>query len=169
MPGRDGLTPRPGRAAGRVPTGELRVYLHPGQFAVSADDCTMSTILGSCVGVCLHDPVTRVGGLNHFLLPVAPPDAPSPRFGDVAMQRLIAEVCALGAQRGRLLATVIGGACVIEAYQGKAASLGLNNVEAARRALREAGIRITQEQILGNRGRRVAFAPRSGAVLVREL
>ncbi len=75
---------RSGRADGRVPTGELRIYLHPGQFAVSAHDCTMSTILGSCVGVCLHDPEARVGGLNHYLLPTQG-GGTSARYGDVAI------------------------------------------------------------------------------------
>ena len=45
------------------------VYLHPGQVFVSPDPAVVTTILGSCVAVCVFDPVLRVGGTNHYLLP----------------------------------------------------------------------------------------------------
>ena len=45
------------------------VYLHPGQVFVSPDPTEVTTILGSCVAVCVFDPVLRLGGTNHYLLP----------------------------------------------------------------------------------------------------
>ena len=61
------------------------VYLHPGQLVVSAAPCSVSTILGSCVAVCVWDEETGIGGMNHFLLPnFAGRGLSSARFGNVA-------------------------------------------------------------------------------------
>ena len=68
-------------------SGPERVYLAPGRLYVSSADAQVTTILGSCVAVCLWDPQARVGGVNHFLLPSGRPA--SPRFGDAAMAELI--------------------------------------------------------------------------------
>ena len=54
-------------------------YLHPGQLLVSAHACAVTTILGSCVAVCLWDPVAKIGGINHFMLPTF--SGRSPRLG----------------------------------------------------------------------------------------
>jgi chemotaxis protein CheD len=64
------------------------VHLAPGQFVVTADPCTVRTILGSCVGICLWDRKRRVGGMNHFLLPGDSSHDDSPRHGEGAMKLL---------------------------------------------------------------------------------
>ncbi|PYQ18463.1 MAG: hypothetical protein DMF79_14935 [Acidobacteria bacterium] len=107
----------------------VRVYLAPGRLYASAEAVQVTTILGSCVSVCLWDAQQRVGGINHFLLPEGVP--PSPRFGASATSLLIEEVLALGARRSRLRAKVFGGACVLEAFR-KSHPLGMRNVEVAR-------------------------------------
>ena len=159
----------PVRPVGRVEVAGGSVYLHPGQFAVARGPASMGTILGSCVGVCLHDPVVGVGGLNHFLLPRAPAGDTSPRYGDVAMRRLIAELVRLGAEPARLVATIVGGACFLGAAGGRKADLGSANVAVARAALAEARIRVAAEHVEGPRGRRVSFDPHSGNVRIRTL
>ena len=146
-----------------------RTYLHPGQLAALDRGGPLSTILGSCVGVCLHDPVARLGGLNHFLLPRAPAGTASPRYGDVAVRRLVEEVERIGGERMRLVATLVGGACVVEAFRGRARELGPANVEAARAGLLELGVAVIAEHVGGARGRRVSFDPVSGFVAVRLL
>ena len=87
-----------------------RVYLAPGRLYASGEDVQVTTILGSCVSVCIWDAQAQVGGINHFLLPSGSPA--SPRFGESAVALLIGRVLELGAQRGRLAAKVFGGACV---------------------------------------------------------
>jgi chemotaxis protein CheD len=149
-------------------TGE-RVYLHPGQLAVADTDCTLTTVLGSCVAVCLHDPVRGAGGLNHFLLPEAPAADPSTRYGDVATRRLLQELERLGSRRADLTAFVAGGACVLDAYQARKAQLGGANVRAALAILQAAGIRVTGQDVEGSRGRRVTFRIQDGAVTVKTL
>ena len=143
-----------------------KLYLHPGEFAVSGEPCTITTILGSCVGVCLYDAVARLGGLNHFLLPTAPAHNQSPRFGDVALLQLIAQLESLGAQRHRLTATVVGGACVLDAYRGVAGHIGRQNVHAALRVLVEQRIVVTMTEVGGDRARKLQFRPDTGYLLV---
>jgi chemotaxis protein CheD len=159
-------------AAGRGRADALaagRTYLHPGQLAALSRGGPLSTILGSCVGVCLHDPGARLGGLNHFLLPRAPAGTDSPRYGDVAVRRLVDAVERLGGERMRLVATLVGGACVVDAFRGRARELGHSNVEVARAELGDLGVTVIAEHVGGARGRRVTFDPVNGFVAVRLL
>lgn len=160
----------PSRGAGLVDVPDGRVYLHPGQLAVADGPCTMTTILGSCVAVCLHDPVRRAGGVNHFLLPrPAKGVAASTRYGDEAMRRLLSELHRRGSRAPGLEATVVGGACVLDAFRGQKAELGRANVRMALDALAVAGIKVLLRDVGGHRGRRVTFHPETGDVLVRTL
>ena len=143
--------------------GTRRVYLAPGHVFASRDALQITTILGSCVAVCLWDEAAPVGGINHFLLPEGYP--PSPRFGDDAMPRLVREVVGLGAERSRLRARMFGGACVLEAF--RASSIGVRNVGMARGWLAAERIPVVEENVGGDFGRRVVFDPRTGSALVR--
>ena len=146
-----------------------RLYLHPGQLAVAETDCTLTTILGSCVAVCLHDPVRKMGGLNHFLLPTAPAREASTRYGDIATRRLLDEMRRRGAPAAELTATVVGGACVLDAYRQRKAELGTSNVDVALAVLTDAGVRIERQETGGSRGRRVAFQATHGTIEIRTL
>ena len=146
------------------------LYLHPGQLVASAEPSYVTTILGSCVAVCLWDVDQRVGGMNHFMLPLfAGNGSASPRFGNVAMERLLSKVLALGARQESLRAKLFGGACVLEALRGTCGSLGANNVELARRFLKGAGIPVVAEDVAGDRGRKLGFRTDDGAAAVRLL
>ncbi len=147
--------------------GLTRVYLAPGRLYASAEDVQVTTILGSCVAVCLWDAQAQVGGMNHFLLPSG--SAPSPRFGDTAMPLLITRVLELGGRRSRLLAKVFGGACVLEAFRAESGSLGTLNVEVARERLREAAIPVVGEDVGGLLGRKLVFRVRTGGAWVRAI
>lgn len=152
--------------------GTLRAaYLHAGHILVSRDPCRVTTVLGSCVAVGVWDPVSGIGGINHFLLPDRlGAGAPSPRFGNVAVHALIEGVIAAGAHRHALRAKVFGGACVLRAFQKDGAwHLGSKNVDVARRLLREEGIPIAVEDVEGTRGRKLIFQTHDGAAWVRSL
>ena len=145
-------------------------YVHVGQLFTSPKACTVTTILGSCVSVCLWDPTTGAGGLNHFLLPQCVENGiSSPRFGNVAIHRLLDELAGLGSPRARLKAKVFGGASVIDAFQSANESLGLKNVNVARRLLADAGIPIVAEDIGGAQGRKLVFQTGDGAAWVRKI
>jgi chemotaxis protein CheD len=154
--------PSPSRMPRRV------VYLHPGFVYASLEPTEATTILGSCVAVCLWDSRRRIGGANHFLLPRGGRGAlASARFGDVAIRGLVDELGQLGSQAGDLQAKVFGGAAVIEAFRGRDNHLGAQNVELARSVLSELGIPIVALDVEGHRGRKVIFHTDSGIALVK--
>jgi chemotaxis protein CheD len=143
-----------------------RVYLAPGQLFASADRVQVTTILGSCVAVCLFDIEAQVGGVNHFLLPTGAP--PSPRFGEYAVPQLVDRVVALGAELPRLRAKLFGGACVLEALRASSA-LGTRNVEAARERLAAERIPVVAEDTGGDLGRKLIFEIQTGSAWIRAI
>lgn len=146
------------------------VYLHPGKLYASAEPCVVTTILGSCVAVCLWDPVLGIGGINHFLLPYGPSTgSSSERFANVAIPSLIRKLLALGGTTRNLQAKLFGGACVIESMQAADRHLGAKNVEAARRTLAAEGIPIVGDDVGGRRGRKLLFRLDDGAAWVKLL
>jgi chemotaxis protein CheD len=146
------------------------VHLHPGQIFTSRAPASVTTILGSCVAVCVWDPVLRAGGVNHYLLPEgASNGASSARFGNVAIDRLVRALLVLGSRKQNLQAKVFGGACVLKAFRGHAPHLGARNVDAAVALLREQEIPIVATQVGGRRGRKLVFQTDDGLAWVKEL
>lgn len=152
-----------------APGGRIPIYLQAGQVVASAEPAAITTIVGSCVAVCLFDPEARVGGMNHYLLPIPVQREWSPRFGNVALVELLRAVLERGARRDRLQAKVFGGACVIEAFRGSARQLGEENVQLALRTLADEGIPVTSRDVGGTRGRKVIFHSDDGSAWVRSL
>lgn len=146
------------------------MYLHPGQFFVSIQPSAVTTILGSCVSLCLWDSVTRIGGVNHYLLPfLASGVVASARFGPVAIETLIAKVTLLGASKKRLQAKLFGGACVIEAFREKEDHVGIVNAQVAESSLRALGIPVVERDLGGHRGRKLIFHTDDGESWVKYL
>lgn len=142
------------------------IYVHPGQLVVSATPAAVTTVLGSCVAVCLFDPGLRVGGINHFLLPHHVERERSPRFGSVAVPMLIEELRKLGANRATLRAKVFGGGSIIAAFR-RGGQLGEENVALALRLLSEAGIPVLEQDVGGKFGRKLIFHTDDGSAWVR--
>ena len=146
------------------------LYLHPGQLFASADPYEVTTILGSCVSVCLWDPVLGIGGLNHFLLPQWAGDgASSARFGNVAIHRLIDRLADIGSSKQNLLAKVFGGACVLEAFRSSRNQLGDENVGVAIKLLQAEGIPVLTQDVGGQNGRKLKFQTDHGVAWVKRL
>ena len=131
-----------------------------GEHRVSADpDCVLSTLLGSCVTTCLHDPVAKIGGMNHFLVATgAAEESRNQRYGLYAMEVLINALLKLGGSKNRLQAKLFGGAMM----SGKMARIGQANSEFALGFLRTEGINVLSSSLGGNRARRVKFVPTTG-------
>jgi chemotaxis protein CheD len=137
-------------------------YVHPGHLHVGRGDERVTTILGSCVAVCLHDPAAGIGGLNHFLLPYSTSDGESStRYARPAVERLVDLMLREGARASRLRASVIGGARVLSAFPD-ADHLGLRNAAAANALLASMRIPVMSSDIGGDRGRKLLFVPRDG-------
>lgn len=151
-------------------SGAIEVYLHPGDVYASARPAVVTTILGSCVSVCLSERGTGIGGVNHFLLAQQRAgESPSPRYGSAAIEILVNRVVALGASRQKLSAMIFGGANVLHAFQEGVRHIGLANVEIARLLLAQQRIPICAEDVGGTRGRRLVFCAQDGNVSVRRL
>lgn len=141
-----------------------RVSIVQGEHAViSEPHVVVSTVLGSCIAVCLQDSVAHVGGMNHFLLSepgsaieVAPHDLQ--KYGVHAMEVLINAMMARGASRERLRAHIYGGANVVAGL----GQIGSQNAAFARRFCRTEGISILHEDVGGSSARRVEFMPYEG-------
>lgn len=156
-----------------LPVGEViaaSVYLHPGQLFVSSEPVVVTTILGSCVAVCLWDPQAGVAGINHFLLASTPVrGAADARYGNVAMAQLMEAMLARGAATSRIVAKVFGGACVLDKFTGARQSIGELNIATAREYLERCGIALRAEHTGGRRGRKLVFHTDGGSAYVKEL
>jgi chemotaxis protein CheD len=147
-----------------------RVFLLPGELHTAADRSEITTILGSCVAVCLWDSTLRAGGMNHFLLPDSPEGAElSLRFGDVATQELLLKLHNLGCQRKNFIAKLFGGAALWQPEGRYVNSLGARNVEAAQRMMRNRGIHVIAHDTGGNHGRKIIFNTNDGSAWVRRV
>lgn len=150
------------------PSKRSRVYLQPGQVVVTSQACSVTTILGSCVAVCVWDPALRVGGMNHYLLPYwAGSERASPRFGNIATRGLVDGLISLGSSPRSMKARIVGGACVLAAFRQSGRHLGLSNVEVASRVLGDLGVPVVTEDVGGDRGRRIEFQTDDGRLHVR--
>ncbi len=132
-----------------------------GEFAVSADPAvTMSTVLGSCVSVCLYDSTQQLGGMNHFLLAATRDDASGDlKYGVNAMELLINRLLQRGAARARLEAKVFGGARMTQHSR----DIGASNAAFALDFLTKEGIPCRAQSLGGTSARRVQFHPTTGA------
>ena len=146
------------------------VYLHPGQLFASANACSIITVLGSCVAVCLYDVERGVGGANHFLLPHPGTHTGEPlRFGATAIRALLERVVALGGRRQHLSAKIFGGAHVLQVMKHERFQLGSANVDLARSVLSAERIPVQAEHVGGVRGRKLRFDTSDGSAWVKEI
>ena len=155
--------------AGSEPT-RGSVYLHSGHLHASKEPSTITTILGSCVAVCMWDAVEGVGGATHYLLPnrVGGHYA-SVRFGNCAIEQLIGKLLALGGLHGNLQAKIFGGACIFAGFKSLDEQLGTRNVEVAVQTLETEGIPIITHDTGGGQGRKLIFNTDSGDAWVKLL
>lgn len=140
------------------------VYIAQGEHAVGGDpEMVVATILGSCVSVCLWDPVAGVGGINHLLLPELRTEGSDLSAGAVDMDLLINKMMPLGAERPRLRAKLFGGSSMLSGRT----DIGARNVEFGRAYLRNEGIPCDAENVGGSRARRLRFWPATGKARMR--
>jgi chemotaxis protein CheD len=148
--------------------------LHPGDFYIGAPGELLGTVLGSCVAACIRDARLRIGGMNHFMLPSqqgedaaggAGSTWPATRFGDVAMECLVAQILRRGGRRAELEVKFVGGGKVLDALS----DVGARNIRFAREYARSCGLRVLGEDLGDRYPRKVLYDPASGAVRVKRL
>ncbi len=142
---------------------ETRIHVIQGEYTVTADPNVMlTTTLGSCVAACIRDPLAKVGGMNHFLLPDGADrlDAEATRYGAYAMELLINGLLGAGARRERLEAKLFGGGHLFD----RLVNVGEQNVAFAEEFLAREEIRIIGGSVRGPHARRLQYWPVSGRV-----
>lgn len=140
------------------------VYISQGQQAVGRDpDMVVSTILGSCISICLWDPVAGIGGMNHLLLPDDRQDREGLSAGALDLDLLINKMMPMGAERPRLRGKLFGGSSMLEGRT----DIGDRNVSFGREYLRNEGIPCDAESLGGTKARRLLFWPATGAAKMR--
>jgi len=146
--------------------------------------------LGACIGLCIYDPVFRIAGLAHIVLPAAhtttlgaqrvgiPPRKPVAfvgKYADEAVPKLIDEICRSGGKSENLLAALVGGAHIFSTLGSSGSSspsrleIGARNVAAVSSALEEAGIPIVATDVGGSHGRTVTLKACDGTVVIRPI
>jgi chemotaxis protein CheD len=146
-----------------------RHFLHPCTLFADRREHLVSTILGSCVAVCLWDSELRAGGMNHYMLPLwNGKGLPTPKYGNVAIHKLVERLGLVGCDKQRLVAKVFGGAHVL-GLAGAHHEVGQRNAELARELLAQQGIRIVASDLGGVQARKLIFHTGTGTVLMGAL
>ncbi|HEV8435719.1 MAG TPA: chemotaxis protein CheD [Thermoanaerobaculia bacterium] len=155
-----------------MPAEEPRIasrFLQPGHMVIATEPMQVTTILGSCVAVCMFDTTKRIGGINHFMLPLGSGRmTSSPRFGDVAMNELLNGLRNAGARLPFMRARVFGGASMFNELK-PTATLGQKNVELALDFLARFGIDVIEIDTGGHRGRKVIYRTDEGTVCLKSI
>jgi chemotaxis protein CheD len=145
-------------------------YLHPGNLFAAREPHLVTTILWSCVSVCLWDSVLKIGGINHYLLPLWNNEGlPTPKYGNVAIQKLIEKMVALGSNKKNLIAKIFGGAAQFGSKSNDLLNVGQRNIQVAVDLLNKGNIRIAGQDVGNSLGRRVLYMTDLGKVKVRNI
>lgn len=144
-------------------------YLYPSAIFADPEPYLIDTILGSCVAVCLYDPVKKIGGINHYMLPLWNGNGlASPKYGNIAIDKLIEKLISFGSKSEDLQAKIFGGGEVVETTNNMF-RIGERNIETAEKILREKGIKITGKSVGGKNGRKIRFNTHTGVVLMKNI
>lgn len=146
----------------------------PGQFYVTPNQEVISTILGSCISVCMRDAKAGIGGMNHFLLPGGASGRvheeivegkKCARYGIHAMDMLVRHLLRHGARKESLEIKVTGGARIISGN----GDVGEHNIAFIREYMQIHGLNILAEDVAGSLPRKVLYFPDSGKLMVKKL
>ena len=139
-------------------------YLYPGALHVSKEPIFITTVLGSCVSICLWDPILKYGGMNHFMLPFwNGKGLASPKYGNIAVEKLVEKMLDLGSKKVNLKAKVFGGGDVIN-NDSNMFHIGERNIELAKDMLLDLSIPILSSSLGGRNGRKIIFQTDNGVV-----
>lgn len=149
-----------------------RVIVGIGELAVADGETSIVThALGSCVAVCIWDPMARVGGMLHVLLPEARinqvrAERQPAAFADTGIPLLFQSAYARGLQKARTQVTLVGGADISQDAPEGVLNVGRRNILAARKMLWGNGVLIRTEDVGGRRARTVAMSMQDGRIVV---
>lgn len=125
--------------------------------------------LGSCVGVCIYDPVLRLAGMVHVMLPInlEPDKGHVFKYADTGIAATIKRLEAFGGVRSRMISKIAGGAKMFDIPGGSLGSIGLRNVESVKLVLKKERIRLVREDVGQNHARTLTFDATTGEGKIR--
>ncbi|NOZ11028.1 MAG: chemoreceptor glutamine deamidase CheD [Gammaproteobacteria bacterium] len=150
------------------------VKILPGDYYVCDGQEMIVTVLGSCISACIQDQVTKIGGMNHFMLPTKKghdyeqsvnitDDTDTARYGNVAMERLINDIVKLGGNRHSMRAKIFGGGRITNTR----IDIGAGNISFVHEYLHTEGIQILSEDVGNIYPRKVYYIPEINEVYVK--
>lgn len=146
----------------------------PGEFYVTKHDEAVTTVLGSCVSACVRDRIYKIGGMNHFMLPVSmrEPGDVSPRgpsnsaiYGNYAMESLINAILTNGGRRENLEVKLVGGGRVLTEMN----NIGRLNIAFIRDYVETEHLNLLAEDLGSTFPRKVAYFPATGRLRVKKM
>ena len=125
--------------------------------------------LGSCIGLCFHDPRIKLGALLHVMLPLnMETGRKNPlKYADTGIRETLRQMEAQGASRSRITVKIAGGAKMFEVNGGNLGNIGQRNIESVHLILRKEGIRLMAEDVGGTVARTLLFDVVSGQGCIR--
>lgn len=146
----------------------IKKFIHVGEFYIGIKPTEVSTILGSCVAVCLYDKVEQIGGMNHYLVPLWNGNGlQSPKYGNVAIHRLVEGMLNIGCNLNNIEAKIFGGANVLDSVSNEDMMVGRKNIIIAKEILNEYKIPITAHDVGGTKGRRILLVTETGKIMLK--
>lgn len=140
-----------------------KTFILPGEFKYSAEPMQITTVLGSCVSVCLIDDKKQQGGLNHYMLPEPTANLDGGKIAGFATKSLLKEALMARSQQSDLRAEIYGGGKVITSFN-ELADIGDRNIQKARELLGGLGIPFKLADVGGTCSRRIMLDTQTGLI-----
>ena len=144
-------------------------YIYSSGIIVSNIPIILNTVLGSCISVCLWDEKRKIGGMNHYMLPLWNGNGlASPKYGNIAIEQLLKKMHMHNCTNNTIVAKIFGGARMLH-NQSQFFDIGKRNIELAHELLEHEKIRIIAQSTGGKKGRKIFFNTQNGEVLQKLL
>ncbi len=140
-----------------------KYFLQPGYIFVSKEPHLVSTVLGSCVSVCLWDPILKYGAMNHYLHAKPFGGNRTAQFGNISITHMIKLMLKMGSDKTNLKSHVLGGA---QNPEMGSSIIGKENIKIAEKVLKDNYIDIVTFDTGGSMGRKVVFDTETGEIVV---
>jgi chemotaxis protein CheD len=141
-------------------------FLYPSTIYAEKNRCKITTVLGSCISVCLYDTKLKIGGINHYMLPLWNGEGlASPKYGNIAMEKLLQKILSVSYSKANIIAKVFGGANQSFGIM----DIGGRNTQFAFDFLETENIPVVAQSVGGNIGRKIIFDSFNGEVLMKYL
>jgi len=150
--------------------GDLIVGISDIKISNNPNDTIVTYALGSCIGIVVYDPIARVGGMLHYMLPDSTLDEKKAKenpamFADTGIPSLFKACYGLGAEKKRMIVKVAGGASILD--DTNFFRIGQKNIMAMRKIFWKNNVLITTEDTGANHNRTVRLEMATGKTLVK--